>query len=77
MTYPERKLNLLLETLAHPVAHHVAQYGNLLTYSGTCADSARLNGYGYIHDWTTSDEPILLAQAQVDGRFVALFEISE
>ena len=76
MEYPERKIALLLETLAHPVAHHVAQYGNLLTYSGTCTDSARLKGYGYIHDWTESRAPILLAQAQVDGRFVALFDVS-
>jgi len=78
MTYPERKAALARATLAHPTGNaRVYAHGGLLAYSGTCTDGARLGGYAYIQHWTESRAPILLAQAQVDGQCIALFEISE
>lgn len=78
MTYPERKIALLLETLAHPTGSaRVSAHDGLLTYSGTCADSARLGGYRYIQKHTECRAPILLAQEEIDGRCVALFDVSE
>jgi len=78
MTYPERKLALIRATLAHPTGSaRVSAHDGLLAYSGTCADSARLKGFVYIHRYTDSQTPILLAQEAIDGRHVALFEISE
>ena len=78
MTYPERKLALVLETLAHPTSNaRVSAHGGLLAYSGTCTDRARLGGYAYIHAWTDSQTPILLAQEAINGRHVALFDVSE
>lgn len=78
MTYPERKIALLLETLAHPTGSaRVSAHDGLLTYSGTCKDSARLKGFVYIHRYTDSQTPILLAQEEIDGRHVALFDVSE
>ena len=78
MTYPERKLALLLATMAHPTGSaRVSAHDGLLTYSGTCKDGARLKGFAYIHRHTDSQTPILLAQEEIDGRCVALFEISE
>lgn len=77
MTYPERKLNLLLETLAYPINDRACAHDGLLAYTGACTDSARLGGYRYIQKNTECRAPILLAQAQVDGQCIALFEISE
>lgn len=77
MEYPERKLALLLETLNYPINDRACAHDGLLTYSGTCTDSARLKGFVYIHRWTDSQTPILLAQEEIDGRYVALFDVSE
>jgi hypothetical protein len=78
MTYPERKLALLLATMAHPTSNaRVYAHDGLLAYTGACADSARLGGYRYIQKHTECRAPILLAQAQVDGQCIALFEITE
>ena len=78
MTYPERKLNLLLETLAHPTGNaRVSAHDGLLAYTGACTDSARLGGYRYIQKNTECRAPILLAQEEIDGRCVALFDVSE
>ena len=77
MNYPERKLNLLLETLAYPINDRACAHAGLLAYTGACTDSARLGGYRYIQKHTESRAPILLAQAQVGGQCIALFEISE
>ena len=78
MEYPERKAALARAILAHPTSNaRVSAHAGLLAYSGTCADSARLGGYAYIHAWTDSQTPILLAQEEIDGRFVALFDVSE
>ena len=78
MPYPERKTALAHATLAHPTSNaRVSAHGGLLTYTGACTDSARLGGYAYIHAWTDSLAPILLAQERIDGRFVALFDVSE
>ena len=78
MEYPERKLALLLATMAHPTGNaRVCAHDGLLTYSSSCPDSARQGGYEHIHDWTESRNPILLAQEEIDGRCVALFDVSE
>ena len=78
MDYAKRKLALLLETLAHPTSNaRVSAHGGLLTYSSSCPDSARQGGYEHIQDWTESRNPILLAQEEIDGRCVALFDVSE
>jgi hypothetical protein len=78
MEYAKRKLALVLETLAHPTGNaHVSAHEGLLAYSCTCTDSARLKGFVYIHRYTDSQTPILLAQEEIDGRFVALFDASE
>jgi len=77
MNYPERKIALLLETLAYPINDRACAHDGLLAYKGACTDSARLGGYAYIHAWTDSQTPILLAQEAIDGRHVALFDVSE
>jgi hypothetical protein len=65
-------------TLAHPTGSaRVYAHDGLLAYTSTCADSARLKGFVYIHRYTDSQTPILLAQEEIDGRFVALFDVSE
>ena len=78
MTYPERKTALTRAILAYTTNNaRVSAHGGLLAYSGTCTDSARLGGYAYIHTWTESRNPVLLAQEEIDGRHVALFDMSE
>ena len=78
MNYPERKAALARAILAHPTNHpRVYAHDGLLAYSGTCTDSARLGGFVYIHRYTDSQTPILLAQEEIDGRHVALFDVSE
>jgi len=78
MEYPERKAALARAMMAHPTNHpRVYAHDGLLAYIGGNADAARLGGYAYIHARTESRAPILLAQAQVDGQCIALFEISE
>jgi hypothetical protein len=78
MDYAERKKALTLATMAHPTNHpRVYAHAGLLAYTGACTDSARLGGYAYIHAWTDSQTPILLAQEEIDGRHVALFDVSE
>ena len=78
MNYPERKLALLLATMAHPTGNaRACAHDGLLTYTGACTDSARLGGYAYIHTWTDSQTPLLLAQEAINGRHVALFDVSE
>ena len=77
MTYPERKTALARAMMAYPINTRICAQGGLLAYTGACADSARLNGYWYIRAWTDCSNPILLAQEEIDGRFVALFDVSE
>jgi hypothetical protein len=78
MTYPERKAALARAMMAHSTNHpRVYAHDGLLAYSGTCTDSARLKGFVYIHRYTDSQTPILLAQEAIDGRHVALFDVSE
>jgi hypothetical protein len=78
MTYPERKAALARAILAHPTSNaRVSAHDGLLTYSSSCPDSARQGGYEHIQDWTDCRHPILLAQELIDGRCVALFDVSE
>jgi hypothetical protein len=78
MNYPERKTALARAILAHPTNHPRGYaHDDLLADTGACTDSARLGGYRYIQKHTESRAPILLAQEAINGRHVALFEISE
>jgi len=78
MDYLKRKLALIAKTLTYPTHNaRVCQHGGLLTYTGACADSARQGGYEHIQDWTDCRHPVLLAQEEIDGRHVALFDVSE
>ena len=78
MTYPERKTALARAILEHPTGNaRVCAHDGLLTYSSSCPDSARQGGYEHIQDWTDCRHPILLAQEEIDGRCVALFDVSE
>jgi hypothetical protein len=77
MNYPERKSALIRATMAHPIRAHISRHGGLLTCTGASEAGARLGGYSYIKMWTLSEDPILLAQEEIDGRFVALFDVSE
>ena len=78
MDYPERKAALTRRILAHPTSNaRVCAHDGLLTYSSSCPDSARQGGYEHIQDWTDCFNPILLAQEEINGRHVALFDVSE
>lgn len=78
MEYPERKTALTRAILAHPTSNaRICAHEGLLSCTGASADAARLGGYKYIRDWTACANPILLAQEEIDGRFVALFDVSE
>ena len=78
MNYAKRKTALARAILAHPTSNaRICAQGGLLTCTGASADAARLGGYAYIHAWTESRNPVLLAQEEIDGRHVALFDVSE